>query len=282
MANKPHSGIGFYGAVGGRVEVAGVTMFRNVHQRAMTVPGHEHPVSYLALLLQGNYREPGRGDEVYFTPFTTAYQPEGTRHRGKVEACGCDFFTVEISPEFLRENDAAKALSEPVFDCDGGKLLWLMLQLYSEYCQQQECCSLTVEGLLLESLAAASRGCKLRSDEEPSRWRIMREKIHGDFRESLRVKDLAEAAGVHPVHAARIFRRYSGRTPGEYLQHLRVQAACRMIAQNSDSLSGVAAQVGFADQSHMNRTFKRVVGTTPGAFQHQLEKSHALGHLSAR
>jgi len=281
MATKPHSGIGFYGAVGGRVEMAGATMFRNVHQRAMMVPEHEHPVAYFALLLQGSYREPGRGDEVYFTPFTTAYQPEGTRHRGKVESCGCDFFTVEIGADVVRENEAAKALSQPVFDCDGGKLLWLMLQLYSEYCLQQECCPLTVESLLLESLAAASRG-KSPSHDEPLRWRIMREKMHDDFRESLRVKDLAEAAGVHPVHAARIFRRYSGRTPGEYLQHLRVQAACRMIATNSDSLSAVAAQVGFSDQSHMNRIFKRVVGTTPGAFQHQLERNHALSYHSAR
>src|SRR6266404_774353 len=276
MAGKSQSGIGFYGAVGGRLEVAGVTMFRNVHQQAMAVPEHEHPIAYFALLLQGNYREPGRGDEVYFTPFTTAYQPEGTRHRGKVEACGCDFFTVEIGPKALRENEAAKALSNPVFDCDGGKLLWLMLQLYSEYCQRQDCCSLTVESLLMETFAAASRDCKLPADEQPLSWRIMRDKLHDDFREPLRVKDLADAAGVHPVHAARIFRRYSGRTPGEYLQQLRVQAACRMIAEDSDTLCAVAAQVGFADQSHMNRIFKRVVGTTPGAFQHQLENSHAL------
>jgi AraC family transcriptional regulator len=123
-------------------------------------------------------------------------------------------------------------------------------------------------------LAAASRA-KSPSHDEPLRWRIMRDKMHGDFRESLRVKDLAEAAGVHPVHAARIFRRYSGRTPGEYLQHLRVQAACRMIAENSDSLCDVAAQAGFADQSHMNRIFKRVLGATPGTLQQQLRSSSA-------
>ena len=260
--------------------MAGATMFRNVHRQAMAVPEHEHPVAYFALLLQGNYREPGRGDEVYFTPFTTAYQPEGTRHRGKVEACGCDFFTVEVDPRVLQENEAARALSQPVVECDGGKLLWLMLQLYSEYCRQLDCCSMRVESLLLESLAAASRR-KFPSREEPVRWRIMRDKMHGEFREPLRVKDLAEAAGVHPVHAARIFRRYSGRTPGEYLQQLRVQAACRMIAEDSDTLCAVAAQAGFADQSHMNRTFKRVVGTTPGAFQQQLQSSHA-GPLALR
>ena len=140
---------------------------------------------------------------------------------------------------------------------------------------------MTVESLMLESLAAASRS-KSFSHEEPVRWRIMRDKLHDDFREPLRVRDLAEAAGVHPVHAARIFRRYSGRTPGEYLQQLRVQAACRMIAEDSDTLCAVAAQAGFADQSHMNRTFKRVVGSTPGAFQQQLHNSHALGHLSLR
>jgi AraC family transcriptional regulator len=279
MAKKVQSGIGFYGAVGGRLEAAGATMFRNVHQQAMAVPEHEHPTAYFALLLQGNYREPGRGDEIYFTPFTVAYQPEGTRHRGKVEACGCDFFTVEVSPQVLHENEIAKHLAAPVFERDGGKLLWLTLRLYSEY-SRQECCTLTVESLLLELFAGAARSSSLPSCDEPSRWRIMREKLHDDFREPLRVKHLAGAAGVHPVHAARIFRRFSGRTPGEYLQQLRVQAACRMIAENKDSLSDVAFQSGFSDQSHMNRTFKRFVGATPGAFLHQLELSHVLGHTS--
>jgi AraC family transcriptional regulator len=273
MAEKPNSGIGFYGAVGGRIEMGGAIMFRNVHRQAMAVPEHEHPVAYFALLLQGNYREPGRGDEIYFTPFTTAYQPEGTRHRGKVEACGCDFFTVEVAPGVLCENEATKALRDPVVDCDGGKLLWLMLKLYSEYCQQQDCCSLKVESLMLESLAAASRSSTLDSDDEPRRWRIMRDKLHDDFHETLRVTELAKAAGVHPVHAARIFRRYSGRTPGEYLQQLRVQAACRMIARDAESLSMVAVEAGFSDQSHMNRVFKRVVGLTPGHFRRQWDAS---------
>src|SRR3954471_4951591 len=271
MAKKTQSGIGFYGAVGGRLDAAGATMFRNVHQQAMAVPEHEHPVAYFALLLQGNYREPGHGDEIYFTPFTVAYQPEGTRHRGKVEACGCDFFTIEVNPHVLQENELAQHLTRPVFERDGGKLLWFMLRLFSEYRSQQQCCQLTVESLLLELFAGAARSSSLPSSDEPSRWRIMRDMIHEDFRESLRVKDLAQAANVHPVHAARIFRRYSGRTPGEYLQHLRVQAACRLIAGNSDTLSDVAAQSGFADQSHMNRTFKRLVGSTPGGFLRQLQ-----------
>jgi AraC family transcriptional regulator len=275
MPNRPTSGIGFYGAVGGRLEVAGATMFRNVHKQASVVPEHEHPQAYFAMLLQGNYREPGRGDEIYFTPFTAAYQPEGTRHRGKVENCGCDFFTIELDPEMLREIDLAKQLTNPLFECDGGRLLGLMLRLFSEYCEQEHCCPLTCESLLLELFGYTAKVRRLSPTDESTRWRLLRGKIHDDFRESLRVKDLAGVAGVHPVHAARIFRKYSGRTPGEYLQNLRVQAACRMIAEDSASLCDVAAQTGFADQSHMNRIFKRVVGATPGAFQRQLERSHS-------
>src|SRR3954464_5989424 len=279
MTRRPTSGIGFYGAVGGRLEVAGATMFRNVHKQASVVPEHEHPQAYFALLLQGNYREPGRGEEVYFTPFTAAYQPEGTRHRGKVESCGCDFFTIELDSEMLRDIGLAQRLTDPVFESDGGPLLWLMLQLFSEYSKQEHCCSLTSESLLLELFGCTARSRRPSPADESSRWRMLREKIHDDFRESLRVKDLAEVARVHPVHAARIFRKYSGRTPGEYLQNLRVQAACRMIAEDSVSLCTVAAQSGFADQSHMNRIFKRMVGATPGAFQRQLEKSNSAAAL---
>jgi AraC-like DNA-binding protein len=51
---------------------------------------------------------------------------------------------------------------------------------------------------------------------------------------------------------------------------LRLQAVCRKLADASVSLSDVASEAGFADQSHMNRTFKRMIGESPGAYRRRL------------
>jgi AraC-like DNA-binding protein len=80
--------------------------------------------------------------------------------------------------------------------------------------------------------------------------------LHSQFRESLRVFDRAAEAGAHPVHLAREFRAQEKQTPGDYVQRLRVRAACDLLGDRDTSLAGVAADCGFSDQSHFTRTFK--------------------------
>ncbi|NRQ36540.1 AraC family transcriptional regulator [Nonomuraea sp. NN258] len=80
------------------------------------------------------------------------------------------------------------------------------------------------------------------------------------------LEDLAEAVGARPFPLLRAFKAATGLPPHAYLIGLRVRQARRLL------LSGVrpaqvAAEVGFTDQAHLNRHFKRVVGVPPAAYQ---------------
>jgi AraC family transcriptional regulator len=74
---------------------------------------------------------------------------------------------------------------------------------------------------------------------------------------------MAAAAGVHPVHLAREFRRFERCTVGEYIRRLRIERACNELSNSNDSIAAIASGTGFYDQSHFGRIFKRVVGMTP-------------------
>jgi AraC-like DNA-binding protein len=80
--------------------------------------------------------------------------------------------------------------------------------------------------------------------------------------------DLALMAGMSPFALLRAFRAETGLPPHAYLNQLRVRLARRLL---DDGLapSAVAAQAGFADQAHLTRHFKRVVGVPPGAYQRE-------------
>jgi AraC family transcriptional regulator len=78
---------------------------------------------------------------------------------------------------------------------------------------------------------------------------------------------------VHPVHLARAFRRTERLTPGEYLQRLRVRAACRKLREAEYPLAAIAMECGFADQSHLTRIFRKFTKTTPEQFRRTL-RSH--------
>lgn len=77
----------------------------------------------------------------------------------------------------------------------------------------------------------------------------------------------AREAGVHAAHASRLFRRCFGVSMTEHAQAQAVRRAMAMLPLPGAALGDVAAAVGFYDQSHMTRVFRRVTGRAPGAWR---------------
>jgi AraC family transcriptional regulator len=86
--------------------------------------------------------------------------------------------------------------------------------------------------------------------------------------DTLALEEIAEVAGLSPFHFARQFKTATGHPPHDYLIRLRVDRAQELIHQHSRewTMAAIANECGFADQSHMARHFKRVLGVSPGEF----------------
>ena len=94
----------------------------------------------------------------------------------------------------------------------------------------------------------------------------VRERIDAHSCDALRLRDLCAEAGVSPTRLLRAFEKVYGLSPHRYQQARRIAAARRMIAGRMP-LAEVAAACGYADQSHLNRWFRRICGTTPGRYR---------------
>lgn len=81
----------------------------------------------------------------------------------------------------------------------------------------------------------------------------------------VRLEELADLAGMSAFRTLRVFEQSTGMPPHVYLTQLRVARARRLLAQRIPPAQ-VAALVGFYDQSHLTRHFKRIVGVTPGQY----------------
>jgi AraC-like DNA-binding protein len=95
--------------------------------------------------------------------------------------------------------------------------------------------------------------------------RCAREYIEVNYKRNVSLASLAEAVGISRFHLLRVFRLETGLTPGEYQTQVRIEQAKQLLAQGI-RISFVASEVGFADQSHLTRRFKRWVGVTPGHY----------------
>jgi AraC-like DNA-binding protein len=81
---------------------------------------------------------------------------------------------------------------------------------------------------------------------------------------ALRLGSWARSHGLAPETVARAFARAYGVTPHRYRSEARARAAYATIVAGKSRLSEVAAELGFADQPHMTRALRAVTGRTPG------------------
>jgi AraC family transcriptional regulator len=84
--------------------------------------------------------------------------------------------------------------------------------------------------------------------------------------ERVTLGDLAREACVSRFHFARSFRISTGYSPMEYRLKSRIERAMQMLLQDERPVCEIAALLGFCDQSHLTRTFRRLTGLTPTEF----------------
>lgn len=92
-----------------------------------------------------------------------------------------------------------------------------------------------------------------------------RDYIEANFADAISLDDLSQLVHISPFHLARLFRKHVGIPPHKYLENVRIRHAEQLL-QSDHSIADVAYLTGFSSQSHLTRSFKRVIGTTPGEY----------------
>jgi AraC-like DNA-binding protein len=120
--------------------------------------------------------------------------------------------------------------------------------------------------VLLENCVERAKPFTVR-DSTSHRAPIERAKMYlrERFNESITLDELARAAALSRFHLLRTFTRQVGIPPHAYQIRVRIEHARRLLRMGMPSVAAANA-VGFADQSHLTRHFKRVLYETPGAY----------------
>ena len=87
------------------------------------------------------------------------------------------------------------------------------------------------------------------------------------FREEVRLADVAGLVGMSPTAFSRFFKLRTGITLSDYVTNMRLGIATRLLADSTMSISEIAYECGFNNQSNFNRIFKKVKGFTPKEFR---------------
>ena len=137
---------------------------------------------------------------------------------------------------------------------------------------------LEVANLAAEALAEVLRTCGEQAPpaSRPGGVRAVRRArayLHEALATKVTLEELAHHAGVDKFHLVRAFREEVGLPPYEYLTHLRVARAQRLLAAGLTA-AATAQEVGLYDESQLHRHLRRIVGMTPGRLARALRGSN--------
>jgi AraC family transcriptional regulator len=250
----------FLGAQVAAEQLGGFLLSVTDYPRGATLRWHGHDEPYLTYVVRGLYRERTRSTLRDCLRHHLVIHPPGEIHSDEFTAAArC--LNIHIDREWRSRFD--RALAAPAVAASS-VISALVARAARELRSPDGVSPMVIEGLMLELFGELARSRT--PDRAPGWLHAVRDEIESRFREPLTLGSLASGASVHPVHLARTFRRHFGRTVGEMIRELRVQYA-RTGIRSGIPLRQLAAEAGFADQSHLTRTFRALTGTTPAEYR---------------
>jgi AraC-like DNA-binding protein len=204
-----------------------------------------------------------------------AFNPDEPHDGYPADDLGFTYRIVHIGPELVTDvldDAAARSIGLPLFvepvlhdPVLAGALRCLHNALRERSgLAQDEALALTVRALVRRGAtrrlwAPGRRG-------RPAGLQRARDYLETAYAADIRASELAEIAGCSRYALHRGFVGQYGLAPSDYQRQLRLRAARRMLAEGQPPAE-TAATVGFADQGHLTRWFKRYYGITPGAYR---------------
>jgi AraC family transcriptional regulator len=242
---------------------------------------HSHEELQISFVLRGGLRELGNGTEERADPLSAVVKDPGFVHADDFGHDGA-----VMAQLFIRGAVFADLLDDPG---RAGPWIWRhggasaapFLRIVARGRTGQRRFAADDDDVveLLASLSARRADSPPPSCAAPRWLRDAAAHLEEGWRPGLSVRDVARAAGVHPVYLARCLRRWFGVGGADLMRRARLKYAARAIADTSQTMARVAHATGFADEAHLCREFSKATGFTPARFR---RLGHEIDHQSRR
>ncbi len=97
------------------------------------------------------------------------------------------------------------------------------------------------------------------------------DRMEKTFTEPFSLEALAQGVGLNKKYLCRLFKKYTGKTPVEYVNELRIERACYELTVRGKNITEAAFDSGFNNLSYFCKMFRRIKGMTPKEYKAQTE-----------
>jgi len=256
-----------------RVEIPGFVLTETCRAAGLVLPVHFHEHANIALTVEGSFLETVGCEPYEVNPASVIFRPAGEKHANRYGRSSARCLIIEVKPERLAAIREVTQVLQRASYVEAGPVSDFAFRILRELRMPDAVAPLAIESLVLEMLVHCARH-RSAVNGQPPRWlRRAKEIIHEQFSDSLGLSGVARLLGVHPAHLAKVFRSHYHCTVGHYIRGLRLDRAARLLTESEESLTAIAVDTGFYDQSHFARLFRRRFGVTPAAFRTERKRS---------
>ena len=232
---------------------SGATVRRVIDRSKACVPEHAHDWPVLSIFVLGRYlNETELGETLIDGPSAILYQARAA-HGNAIGPLGFEQIEIEFDAAWLgRPLLPALPVSRWLGGPAGANARGLARLFLLESNEER----------LRAALRQFVQNAGNQSVREAPSWvDLIRRRLRDDT--TVGITALAREVGRHPSWLGTAYRKATGEGPMETAARLRVERAARLLRETDRSCACIAHEAGFCDQSHMNRSFRRLLGRTP-------------------
>jgi AraC family transcriptional regulator len=251
----------FYGQTNETIRLAGVTLTDTDYHQGR-VDWHFHEDDYFTFLLEGGMRE-GNKKEVYeCRAGDLLYHNWEDAHYNIGSGRFTRGFHVELAEKWYEGYEIAANQTRGSIRIGDPQIKTLMYSLFREAKLAGEGGQLGIDALLVRLFSLLGKMRESQDSPKP-KWVGQLKEMLRETKEEWTLTELAGALHIHPVHLSREFPKHFHTNLGDYSRMIRVQRAMALLPNPGLSLTEIAFDCGFADQSHFIRSFKAYYPMTP-------------------
>ncbi|SEW00346.1 transcriptional regulator, AraC family [Chitinophaga sp. YR573] len=234
----------------------------NEYAKGISSVWHYHENPHFSHILNGGSIEVGE--------YNTAYQTEGDSlfynpcmlHKNTDYKENTRIFNLELQPGFFTKNKLKYSAADNYWSYyDEHLKKVLVIKVLKEYLLND-----TNSGLSIEQLCVllCQQDAVKQKPEKNNHWSsLLKEYLHEKWNTPFSLSELSEEVQIHPVNISKYFSRYFNCTLGEYIRRIKIEKSLPLIRNKKYSLTEIAYECGFTDQSHFTKTFRNITGMLP-------------------
>jgi AraC family transcriptional regulator len=226
------------------------------------VDWHYHENAYFTFLLTGSVLDGNKKTTHECSAGSLLFQNWQEPHYNVASKQNTRGFHVEMNPSWFAAFDIPVDRVEGNIRITDPALITNMYNVFKEMKLHGGESQLAIDTLLVQLFATLTHEKRSGDSKVPLWVGVVKEALHASP-ENWKLVDLAKLANVHPVHLSRHFSKYFKASLGEYIRTIKVQKSLSLLPNKQLSLTEIAAECGFSDQSHFIRSFKFHYQLTP-------------------